>query len=480
MNDSRSAEFIARLKDPKFYIESFCKIKAKRGGLVPFILKEAQKDIFNTLADHNKVIILKARQLGFSVALSAWLYHYAITHPGVTVALIGYNREMTGELLENVKILHSTTPEKFRPLVENDSKHEFTFPKTKSKLVCLPSSKNVGRGYRINACLITELAFWDDADEKMTSLLNCIPPEENSRIIIESTPNGMGNLYHRTWVDDSNGYEKKKYMWWWEYNKQQIEEVRQRKNDPMAFAQEYECAFLASGMSVFDQEAIERQRKNILRVGEIRKGTDFKVYEKDTLRVYREPEAGKLYVCGVDVSAGVEGGDYSVAVIFDRKTGEEVAFYRGLIHPDRLSHKLNEWGHWYNKAYMVIEINNHGLTTVTGLRNLIYPSLYFRPGKIDTISSQMTEKIGWQTNVKTKPILIDEFNKAIRDDELIIHSKEILDEMTVLVYDENNNIKTQSGFHDDTVFASAIAFQGFKMLYDKPLTQIDLVKNFVY
>ena len=38
------------LKDPKFYLENLVKIKGKKPGqLIPFILKEHQKDLFNTI-----------------------------------------------------------------------------------------------------------------------------------------------------------------------------------------------------------------------------------------------------------------------------------------------------------------------------------------------------------------------------------------------------------------------------------------------
>jgi hypothetical protein len=202
-------------------------------------------------------------------------------------------------------------------------------------------------------------------------------------------------------------------------------------------------------------------------------GDEFTVQENDGWVIYKPSIPGGLYVCGVDVSEGVEGGDYSVAVIFDRRNGEEVAMFRGLIAPDRLAEQINKVGRKYNNALMVVEINNHGLTTVTVLKQLVYPSLYFRPAKFEHIGSTITDKIGWQTNKKTRPILIDDFAQAVRDDEFIIHSQDLLDEMSVFIYDKNNNMTAQEGFHDDCIFASAICLQGFKVLYDRPLNQID-------
>ena len=187
----------------------------------------------------------------------------------------------------------------------------------------------------------------------------------------------------------------------------------------------------------------------------------------------------------MDTSEGVEGGDYGVATIFDRRTGEEVAFYRGLIAPDRFADKLDVWGRKYNNAMMVVEINNHGLTTLTELKKKLYPTLYFRPTKMDTIAQQWSEKMGWQTTTINKPFLIDDLNKALRDGVLTFHSKETLDEFLTFVYNENNDMVPMSKkYKDDCIMSSAVEFQGFKVLYDKELTQLDyndyLPKNYNY
>lgn len=462
-----------RLKDPKFYLENFCKIKGKTPGLIPFILNEPQKDLFNTLNLMNRIIILKARQMGFSTAATGWIYHKTITTPGTTSAIIGYNSDLTKELLDKVKMFYNTTPNDLRPTIQYNSKFEISFPKINSKILVLPSTENVGRGYTLHNVLATELAMWDKAEEKMVALENSVPID--GKIIIESTPNGVGNLYHKMWVGD-NDYTKKEYGWWWLYDEEHIETIRRRMNNPQKFAQEYGLEFLASGRPVFDQNAVTRQRKNILRVGDQvidPDGTVHTVVQKGDWRFYKKPNANDIYVFGVDTSEGVTGGDYSVAVIFNRMTGEEVGMFRGIIAPDKFAEELNRVGREYNNAMMVVESNNHGLVTITVLKQLFYPTLYFRPAKFESISSPWSDKLGWKTTTMTRPLLIDDLNQVLRDAEITLHSKEILDEMNVFIYDKNNAMTPQEGFHDDCIFATGIAYQGFKVLYDKPLDQID-------
>jgi hypothetical protein len=281
------------------------------------------------------------------------------------------------------------------------------------------------------------------------------------------------------WMSD-NDYVKKEYGWWWGYTREEVELIKRRMNNPMKFAQEYGLEFLSSGRPVFDHNSVKRQKKNILKVGDdvpLADGKYHKVCVEDDLRIYRQPEPGKLYVVGADVAEGVTGGDYSVAMILDRMTGEEVAFFRGHVAPDTFGDMLNKWGRKYSNALMVVEVNNHGLTTITILKQLLYPTLYFRPQKFEVVGVKYTNKLGWKTTKVTRPLLIDDFAQAVRDSVLTIHSKELLDEMSVFVYDRSNNMVPQEGFNDDTIFAAGIGYQGFKILYDKPLEQIDYERH---
>jgi len=307
-------------------------------------------------------------------------------------------------------------------------------------------------------------------------------------IVGHQTPRGQGNLFHRMWMDDQSDYIKKEYGWWWGYSKEEIEIVKRRMNNPQKFAQEYGLAFLSSGRAVFSEDILVGQRKNVLKVGDkiIDKKTneEFIVHEEDGWRIYKLPQNGHFYCSAADTSEGVEGGDYSVATIWDRESGEEVAMYRGLIPPDAFGRKLDKMGRKYNDALMAVEVNNHGLTTLTILKQLVYPSIYFRPAKFDEMGSRYTDKMGWRTTKLTRDILLDDFAQACRDRVLIIHSKEIVDEMSVFVYDSRGDASAQSGFHDDCVFSAAIAFQAFKSMWHSKLDQLDytkyLPKSFAY
>lgn len=465
---------LEQLADPRFYLENFCKIKGKEGkGLIPFLLKDAQLDIFNVIQRHNRVMITKARQIGFSTAVTGYLYHKTITTAGVTSAIVGYNNDLTAELLDKIKTFYATTPDAMKPTIHYNSKYEISFPKVDSKILVLPSTENVGRGYTINFCLLTEIPFWDKAEEKLVTLEASVPI--TGKIIIESSPGAVGDYFHRMWVSD-NDYIKKEYGWWWNYSEEEIEIIRRRMNNPRKFNNNYALEFLISGRAVFTEEAISLQRKNILKVGDIVKlsdGSEHMVREEEGFRMYKPPEIGHFYAVGADCSEGVTGGDYSVAVILDRTTGEEVGFWRGLIAPDKFGKVLNKWGREYNNALMVVEAEAHGNVVINILKQLLYPSLYFRPARFDTIGNPFSDKLGWKTTKLTRPILLDEMEQATREKTITLHSKETVDEMTVFIFNDANQMQAMESYHDDAIFATAIALQGFKVLSGQKMDQID-------
>lgn len=296
---NNETDLILKLKDPKFYLERYCKIKTKNDGLRPFILNEAQKDLFNTLKTNTRVIILKARQIGYSTAITGFFYHKTITTPGVTSALIGYNSDLTAELLDKVKTFYRTTPESLKPTIQYNSKFEISFPKLNSKILILPSTENVGRGYTLNYVLATELPFWEKAEEKMQSLEGSVPI--NGMIVIESTPGNIGDLFHKMWMSD-NGYVKKEYGWWWGYSEQEVEIIKRRMNNPRKFAQEFELTFSSSGRPVFDYDLVKKARKYELHDGDVRKfedGTEYVVNtDIDKIRYYAPVQPKTMYVVG--------------------------------------------------------------------------------------------------------------------------------------------------------------------------------------
>jgi len=327
----------------------------------------------------------------------------------------------------------------------------------------------------------------------MAALLETVP--KNGRITFESTANGTAGYFHDEWMNDKSEFKKHFYNWLWdpEYSldtptpldelkseyaehvmryglipdiyerfdltKEQfyfyITKIRRQKQ---LVIQEYPTtaleAFISSGRNVFHLGDLQ---KHITKEPIERKWTDVAIWEL--------PLKGFRYVIGCDVAEGL-GGDYSVIEVFNADTGEQAAeFYTNSIAPDRLSDYLYTIGKFFNNAFIVIEVNNHGRATIDAIKKRYY-NLYRRQ-VFDKVTNQNTEAIGWRTTSVTKPLLVDNLEQAIREQSLRIFSKRTLREFKSFVQTDESGKQgfgAEGSAHDDTVIACGLALQGIKNL----------------
>lgn len=339
----------------------------------------------------------------------------------------------------------------------------------------------------------SELAFWPNAHEHFAGVLQCIPDAHGTEVILESTANGVGGKFHELWMQAINGegdYIAIFVPWFWspEYVKSAVgfkptpEELRQQKLygvtleqlawrrskiDEMGKAltdQEYpycwQDAFLASGRTVFDKELTAAALKECWKPKKhmVLENKRFVARNDGELRVWAEPKIGTRYVIGADVAEGLDGGDYSSADVRELPYGQQVAQWHGHIAPDLFGNLLNVLGLWYNAALLGVEVNNHGLTVVTTLRNLNYPNLYVQHALDDRGSDEKeTKRIGWLTTSKSKPYIIDHLSAELRDGTHGLACKESAQEMQTYVVHENGSYGAQLNCNDDRVMSYAIA-----------------------
>jgi hypothetical protein len=135
-----------------------------------------------------------------------------------------------------------------------------------------------------------------------------------------------------------------------------------------------------------------------------------------------------------------------------------VLSYHGHIPPDTFGVELCKAGRYLNECVICPESNNHGLTTITKIKDLNYPRLYTREIK-DEISDKLTVKYGWQSNVKTKMLALDEFVAAYRDRILKINDIELLKEMSLLTVETDGNVDLNG---KDRVVSAMMAIQAIK------------------
>jgi hypothetical protein len=177
------------------------------------------------------------------------------------------------------------------------------------------------------------------------------------------------------------------------------------------------------------------------------------------LKIWQKPRLEQKYVIGADVAEGIqsEDRDYSSADVINCTTGQQVAHVHCKLDPDQFGVFLNHLGRYYNTPLMGVEANNHGLTTITILKQKRYPKLYQREMLDANAPGRKQKKAGWLTTSKSKYKIIDGLVTIVRDKDSGIVNYETIEEFKTYSILEDGSFGAMPGKHDDRVMSYAIA-----------------------
>lgn len=463
-------------------IQSMFMIPDKEGLDVPFILNPTQKKLDENIALRN--VIPKARQLGVSATILARFLVKCLTKKNTRAVVISHEKEATERLLARVHyyIENIRGP---KPVIENSSKGEITFPKTGSMYyIGTAGAKKFGRGDTITHFHGSEVAYWDNPKEMLAGALQAVPIR-TGEVFLESTGNGAGTWFHRTCMDAERGHSSyKMHFFNWldfpEYNlpvtSEQAREILvtlQEELDEQMLINEFA---LTPGQILFrriklsemdwDQDLFKQEYPITLDECFRASGAGFfhKIVFKPTPHWVRNdtgyygldfhPQEDLHYCVGVDASGGV-GLDPSCIEVICVETNEQVAEYSDArISPDRLAKRASEIGRQYNTAYMVVESNNHGMVVLDNLRKLYPVSRIHRDRK----QNNNLVNLGYRTSARSKPFLCGQLRKSLAEG-LLVHSDLLRNELLTFV-ELDGRLEAQQGCHDDCVMALAMANVG--------------------
>ncbi len=208
---------------------------------------------------------------------------------------------------------------------------------------------------------------------------------------------------------------------------------------------------IGRGRCAFSREKlIAMETKNPIRIEELIGGT---------LRVWEDPVENVGYIISGDPAEGLQAGDNSSSHILRRDTYTIVATLTGKIDPDIFGRQLITLAKWYNFAWIIVEANNHGFTTLTTIRNSGYTNVYSEKSQED-LGLVETRKMGWYTSSITRPILVDALAKAIREGLLKVPDQDTIDECMSFIIYPDGKAKAQSGCLDDRVMSLGLTLQG--------------------
>jgi hypothetical protein len=474
-----------------YFLSEYYKILHPERGRIRFDLRDAQLDTLQRVVENRLCIILKARQIGFTTLFMGYCFWLAFFWPDKQLIVLSKRESDAKSALKRCVAGYNHLPPWMRergPRRTNDNTQEMEFDND-SIIRSFPSNNNPARGETAYQVIFDEFAFLEDQQEAWAA----VEPTTDigGRAILLSTANGAGDLYESMWwAADSGDSNMHPIFFPWSAVPERNEAWYEAKltsftkqNAEWIMHQEYPTspreAFVRSGRSVFDIDLIESKRAAIdagdvpqVRAGilwpdgpEGFEGRAFKWREQvdGDFMVWALPERGHRYVMGVDVAEGLEHGDFSVVKVIDSNTKEIVASWRGHTDPDLLAKDIVWPMAWfYRGAFVGIEVNNHGLTTVIKLRDMHYPRIY-RKTDYGTNKGHVTgARLGYYTSAASKPLMIDEFTEAFRED-LEVYDRPLLNEMLTYVRDEKG--KMGGSPHDDQVMAAAVAVQMLKHMH---------------
>ncbi|HEX7114974.1 MAG TPA: hypothetical protein VF193_07565 [Steroidobacter sp.] len=192
--------------DFELYARTALRVRTKSGSIQPLILNRAQRHIHAQLEQQRertgkvRALILKGRQQGCSTYVEARFFWRTVWSQGVRTFILTHEDAATANLFEMAQRYYEHLPEELKPSVNAQNAKELQFRALDSGYkVGTAGNKAVGRSSTIQLFHGSEVAFWPNAEDHAAGVLQTVPDEPGTEVVLESTANGIGNFYHAQW-----------------------------------------------------------------------------------------------------------------------------------------------------------------------------------------------------------------------------------------------------------------------------------------
>lgn len=368
-----TADMVEELRKCKsdviYFAENFFYIVNLDQGKQKIKLYEAQKKMLLNMVNNRFSVNLASRQSGKSTLLTIFVLWMACFNDDHRAAIVA-NKESTAiNIFKRVRMAYEQLPNYIKPGVKDYGKTGMTLANDSSIVVSTTTATSI-RGDSLTTLAIDEVAFIEPhiLEEFWSSVIPAVSSGKKTKVLLVSTPNGVGNKFYEIFSGAENGtlssWKSSRIDWWdrpgrdekWKQDQIQLLGSEEK------FLQEFGNAFLDDAAAAVGASVIER----------------FKQQKKDAIWssedgeycVYEYPETNKLYVVGVDVGEGI-GRAASVAQILDvtdLQNIKQVAVYgSNKIEPYHFANKLSTIGQSWGLPPILIERNNCGAQVIDAL-----------------------------------------------------------------------------------------------------------------
>lgn len=541
MSEELTPEEEAQLEAALVHFErsdvDFCRqslvVQNKRGVLGPMEPQPAQIKLFKAIEKQRKagkpvrILYLKARQVMVSTGSAAKIFKEVAFYEGQSALVYAHEDSASQKLFKYYERFQEHY-EPFDGIIGKpplESKRQGELLKWQGgSFIEFHTANNVesGRSLTCRYVQLSEFAFYRDPKTLLTGLMQTIPSDPDTMVIVETTANGIGDYFYEMCDEARKGESDWEFVFfaWWEHPEyrmplsvephtfkagmSEVERDLMRrfnldydqlnwrrwkikndcKNDPRVFQQEYPSdpdeAFLVSGTPEFDPLLVQAQKAFILDGSEgglsriiepTRELLIFTPRERGELTIFKRPQPNAQYAIGADPAAGIdindgEGSadlDSACAHVYDIDTGEMVARLSWRFTAGEFGAYLRNLGEWYNWAFVVCEVNKNGGAALDRMLHLNYPRgrIYHRRQNARDGNSSVL-RLGWETNTVTRPQLVSKIDTALRERSIFLRHAVSIKQLFTFVKYPDGVPRAQKNCHDDDVIACGLGIVGIQ------------------
>ena len=465
-------------KDPRRFIRLMRIYHKEQRKILPFDLNGAQIDLLEALMLHKRIIVLKARQMGMSTVIRAYIFWqlYVAEEPIQWGTLLHHEKSFKAfQRIDEIFIKNMPTLLK-RDITSAVTHYMFNDTGTGHEKFTARSDTGT-RAFVFGAAHLSEFAFYPDQEDTLAIVDATVG---DGQIVIETTPDAPGDhFYHLCMEAPGNGWTLVTY-WWWQhapYSSAATEGFK-RTDAERAIEKRYDTKLTdgqlqwrrekiaTTGLSKFMREypgsiedafsfpeAAYFETPDIDAIGSVLKPNDAGEYVTGEFSEFDD------YILASDVAAGV-GGDYTGIKIISASTLQQVYSWRSnTITPEETAERIvflaSKWGN----PLVIVESEKYGAQTLQRLRLLNYTRLW-----------QSTDGKDWVTNAKSKLDMYGNLRSFIRE--------RVISELDLLTLMELRSLRVErvtpeapQGLHDDLADTLALAYRALRDLPRSALTQ---------
>lgn len=443
-------------KSPEYFLKSYARISHPVKGLIPFKTYDYQDELLKDFNNYRFNIILKARQLGITTLIAGYCAWIMLFYRNKEILIVSTKERTAAKVVKRVKTIIKHLPSWLKIsniAVDNRNSIEL---ENGSTIQASSTSIDAGRSESLSLLILDEAAHIANAEEIWAAAYSTL--STGGRCIIGSTPNGVGNFFHKTFVEaqsEKNDFHPTTLLWNVHPDRDQEWFDKETKNmTPREIAQELCGNFNMSGETVFRPEDIERI------LSEIKEPKHRTAFDRN-LWVWEEYRAQNSYLLVADVARG-DGKDYSTIQLLKLETMEVVAEYQGKVTPDLFSNLLNQVGREYGNCMIVVENNSVGFAVLEKLKEFQYPNIYYsNKSSHEFVEAYYGETnsgnvAGFTTSTKTRPLIIAKLEEFIRNKAITIYSRRLVEEMRTFIWN-GGRPEAMRSYNDDLIMSLAIA-----------------------